>query len=259
MRKILCVFIILYSSTVLAKSLPLSTHGKWLSEAVVSDDGAYGKYYRSWLFLNDDSIDEIFTLGDHYTKTKFVIRSLSDDGKMEIVDVEEPWVLLSASLSTDGKTLRFCRRSSCLNFSRTHEEPRTEDPIQTTPVIEIKTVWCVETDCVSQSYLPLQNEQLFNLNTGVQVQGGSFEGPLELEQRYGLKLSLSSISYRLTDKTHLLEAYSSVFYLMGSAHSSFTEKLAQSSVLQLQEGLLSELQATLKDQNISVKVFIKKL
>lgn len=259
MKKIFCFILALFSNFAFAKNLPLETHGTWLSESILPDDGGYGKHYRSWLILNEDSIDEIFTLGDHYTKTKFIIRSSSEDGKLELVDVEEPWVILKGSLNFVEDGLHFCRRASCINFLRTSADPHTEEPILTTPIIEITTVWCVEKDCASQKYLPLQNEQLFNLNTGVQVQGGAFEGPLELEKRYDLKLSLSSIAYRMTNQTHKLSAYSTVIYFMGSYKNQFTEKLAQSSLLYLKEGLLTELSAELNGHNITVSVFIKRL
>lgn len=259
MTQILCLILTLFSSTALATDLPLETHGSWVSDSIVADDGAYGKHYRSWLILNENFIDEIITLGAHYTKTKFVIRSKSDDGKLELVDVEEPWNILQASLILEGQTLRFCRRSNCTVFLKTSETPSTEDPFLTTPLIEITTIWCVDKDCTSKSYLPLENEQLFNLNSGVRAQGGMFDGPSEFETKYGLKLSLSSIAYRMTNRTHELDAYSSIFYLMGAYRSQFTERLTQSPLLNLQEGLLTELSATLNKHSVTVRVFVKKI
>lgn len=245
------------SAALAVTSLPSIPHGIWRSDEVLPDDGGYGKYYGAWLFVGNDSIDEIFTLGAHYSKTKYVIVNKKSANALDVFEYSDPSETFEMSFSFNNSLLEVCRKGACISYSSAPKPPVFAVPSLKTPLIQVTTKWCVDGECWQQSYSPLENEQFFNLATELRARGGVFEAPPALLERHpDLHLSLASVAFRLHNNVSDLNAFSTQLYLMGGPTPATELILEQSSVLTLHEGILSTLTGNLGKKAIEVSVSI---
>jgi hypothetical protein len=225
--------------------------GIWLNKNLVADDGGYGKYYQGWLFISDNNIDQLTTLGAHYDKVKFSI--VSDNGKsVRLFDPEEVETK-DFTYELNENTLNLCSsEDACIAYERTNEKPMTDDPPRSFPKIRLSAKWCVDQDCETIQYSENQSEFLYNLNSSFKTTYWQYVAPESLMQKYALKMNALVYSYRL-DNSGKLSSYSTLAYLQtGDANT-----IAKSGVVRLKEGLLTTVGGNFENKNISVEFYLE--
>lgn len=222
-----------------------------MNTQLTQDDGAFGKYYKGWLFTSAQAIDQIITLGMHYDKTKFSI--LSDDGaNLRVFDHYENFERdLSYSLS--GDDLKICSGvNSCIIYHRTNEKPVTEPAPAIYPLIRIETRFCIEEDCESREFTGIASEMLYNMNEGFTPAVWTYSAPEGLFARHGIRLNVISYSYRFSNDSADLSSFMTSLAL--KAEDSFDASfVARSGALPLKEGILSRLEGRFQNRAITVE------
>ncbi|UXR66090.1 hypothetical protein EZJ49_07485 [Bdellovibrio bacteriovorus] len=242
-----------------ASEVPEDIQGTWVAKNYLPADGGYGEYYQSWLFIGSDAVDEILTLGAHFTKIKYKILAAAE-GQLSVQDSSETDApVFTLNYFKKDLQLEVCRRNHCNSYSRSDEAPQTEEPVAHHPAIEVSALWCVDEDCQTEVYLPLVGEQIINLSTDLRAKGGYFAAPEELQKKHGIVLSLASVAYRFENETSELNSFSALFHFTGASKMTGENLFQQSAVLRLHEGLLTELSGQVGGQRVSVSLYIRRL
>ena len=229
--------------------------GRWLNPQLTQDDGAFGKYYQGWLFVSDENtIDQIITLGMHYDKTKLQI--LSDNGKVIRVFDKNENDESEISYQHIGDSLKMCPASgACTTYQRTLEKPTTDPAPASYPSIRISTKWCVDGDCETIHFEGIASEMLYNLNEGFKPSVWEYKAPENLFARHGIRLHVVSYSYRFSNNSSDLSAFKTSLVLVAQQGVT-SDIVARSGALELHEGPLTSLQAVFQDHRISLDFFI---
>jgi hypothetical protein len=231
--------------------------GTWLNPQLTQDDGAFGKYYKGWLIVSDDSIDQIVTMGMHYDKIKLQI--LADDGhRLQLFDKNEN-SRSEAEYQVTTDTLKICMlNGACTNYQRTLEKPNTDLAPEFYPQIYISTKWCVDSDCESVVFKGIAREMLFNLNEGFKPVLWQYSAPERFRSQYGIQLSVLSYSYRFSNNSADLSSFMTSLVVFAEQDES-TKIISRSGALVLRDGPLSSLQGTIKNHKISIDFTLEKV
>ncbi|MFS4458038.1 hypothetical protein [Bdellovibrio sp. HCB2-146] len=231
--------------------------GTWLSENLVPDDGGYGKFYRGWLIVGESSLDQIITLGMHYDKTKLQI--LSDKaGILEVFDPNEKQKM-KLTYQEVNNSLQVCTEgTNCLTYQRSTEKPPTDPAPHSYPRIRLSARWCVSQDCIVIRYSDWQSEMMYNLNSDFKSAHWRYAGPTEFISKYNLNLSANSYSYRFNNDTSQLSSFMTSIYVVNE-ENSIIENLARSGVVNLKEGMLTQMQGQKDSLHVQVQFFIEPL
>lgn len=225
--------------------------GRWLNPQLTQDDGAFGKYYKGWLFVSEENtIDQIITLGMHYDKTKLQI--LSDNGKSVRVFDKNENEESEITYQHAGDTLKMCTASgACTTYQRTLEKPTTDPAPASYPSIQISTKWCIDSDCETVLFNGIASEMLYNLNEGFKPVVWEYNAPESLFARHGILLHVVSYSYRFSNNSSDLSAFKTSL-LFVAQQGNMSDIVARSGALDLHEGPLSLLQGDFQGHRISL-------
>lgn len=253
MKYAICLILILLSQLANAR-IPAGT---WLNAQLTQDDGAFGKYYKGWLIVSDDSIDQIVTMGMHFDKIKQQI--LSDDGhRLQLFDKNENSRSI-AEYQVTGETLKICTvNGACTSYQRTLEKPTTDPAPEFYPQIYISTKWCIDSDCESVVFNGVAREMLFNLNEGFKPVLWQYLAPERLLSQYGVQLSVLTYSYRFSNNSADLSSFMTSLVLFAEQENS-AEIIARSGALVLRDGPLSSLNGIVKNHKISIDFTLEKV
>lgn len=259
MREFVLCLALLFTSFAFASEVPENVQGTWVAQNYLPADGGYGEYYQSWLFIGSEAVDEILTLGAHYTKIKYNILE-TGEGHLSVRDSSEadaPAITLNYSLK--DQQLEVCRQNHCSAYSRSGDNPQTEEPVAHHPAVEVSALWCVNEDCQEEVYLPIVGEQIINMNTDLRAKGGYFAAPEELQEKHAIVLSLASVAYRFENRMSELSSFSALFHFTAASKMTGENLFQQSSVLRLKEGQLTHLSGQVGGDQVSVTVSIRRL
>lgn len=213
-----------------------SPAGVWHAASVTADDGRWGKYYQSWLTVSEDSIDQFYTLGAHYIKTKYAINKIEGSRYYVYNNSEREHMVLTITNNQD--TLIFClNETACTEYQSATALPEFNEAEPGFPSVTLTSKWCVDEDCMTMTHLPVESEMLFNLYTKPQPHNFAFWGPQELSDRYDIDIGVYSMSFRLSNDMTRLDSFASSLSLMGGGFER-GGILAKSGVFVLKDGEL---------------------
>lgn len=251
LRFILGIIFVLFAQSSNAQ-LPV---GRWLNPQLTQDDGAFGKYYKGWLIVSEENtIDQIITLGMHYDKTKLQI--LSDNGtSVRVLDKNENEER-EITYQHTGDTLKMCQASgACTNYQRTLEKPTTDRAPASYPPIQISTKWCIDGDCETVRFEGIASEMLYNLNEGFKPVVWEYNAPEILFARHGIRLHVISDSRRFSNKSSDLSAFK-ISLLLVAQQGNTRDVVSVAGALELHEGPLCLQQAEFQGHKVSLEFSI---
>lgn len=192
--------------------------------------------FKSWLVVEEHTVDHVISLGAHYYKAKYQIQR-REDGRLVLEEMLERTAHVLNFRVSQG-VLQFCfDKFECSSYRAVEAVPEFYLPQKRLPDLRLEIRWCVEGLCETVRHSAYETERLMNLSEDFRAYSHRYVSPDAFDRAAGFGLALDSFSYRLHNQVDRADAFSSMFALNVAAEGRGDLELFRSPVVTLQEGL----------------------